>query len=192
MKTLIKSLLLLTVMPAMVQSSLLAKDKVITPLQQKQIDKCIKEVSAWAANPVLIKALQEQNAKGPVPGLTNDVWKGKLRTSDEIKAYQSNPAGAFLSSSLAASGGLYGEAFLSAAQGEKVAFVQKTTSYIHKGKEKFDAAFDSGKPWQGKPEFDESSQNYLVQISVPVLDKSKAIGVLTVGIDCSVLDKLSK
>src|SRR5256885_10163781 len=40
-----------------------------------------------------------------------------------------------------ASGGLITEAFLSATEGEKVAFAEKTTWNIHKGKPKFDVPF---------------------------------------------------
>ncbi len=40
--------------------------------------------------------------------------------------------------------------------------------------------------WQGVPEFDESTQTYAIQVSVPVLDPQdakKAIGVLVVGLN---------
>ncbi len=88
--------------------------------------------------------------------------------------------------------GAYPEAFLSAAQGEKVAFIEKTTSYIHKGAPKFDVPFGSLKAWQGQPEFDESSQSHQIQISVPVLAEGKAVGVLVVGINLSKLEKLAQ
>ena len=46
-----------------------------------------------------------------------------------------------------------------------------------------------GKAWQGKPEFDESSQIYAIQLSVPVLAEGKPIGVLVVGVN---LEKIAK
>ena len=70
-----------------------------------------------------------------------------------------------------------------------MAFVEKTSSYIHNGQPKFDVPFSSGKAWQGKPEFDESSQAYAVQVSVPVLAEGKPIGVLVVGVN---LEKVTK
>ena len=79
--------------------------------------------------------------------------------------------------------GAVSEAFLNAAQGEKVAFVEKTTTYIHKGAAMFDVPFNTGKAWQGQPEFDESSQTYAIQISVPVLADGKSIGALVVGVN---------
>ena len=51
---------------------------------------------------------------------------------------------------------------------------------------RFDQPFQKLQTWQGKPEFDESSQAYAVQVSVPVLDPKnpkQAIGVLVVGIN---------
>ena len=37
-------------------------------------------------------------------------------------------------------------------------------------------------------EFDDSSQAYLVQVSVPVMDGGKAIGAITFGIDFDAVD----
>ncbi len=103
-----------------------------------------------------------------------------------------NQAGRLLKKKLREGVGVYAEAFVSAAQGEKVAFVEKTTSYIHKGAAKFDVPFQTGKPWQGAPELDDSSQMYTVQISVPVVDADKRIGVLVVGVNVSHLERTSK
>jgi hypothetical protein len=75
-----------------------------------------------------------------------------------ITAFQMNSAGQFLKAKLDESRELFTEAFLNAAHGEKTAFVEKTTSYIHQGQAKFDVSFTTGKPWQGQGEFDESTQ----------------------------------
>jgi hypothetical protein len=73
-----------------------------------------------------------------------------------------------------------------------VAFVEKTSSYIHKGQPKFDVPFGSGKVWQGQPEFDESSQTHQLQVSVPVLSGGKAVGVLVVGLNLTTLEKTAR
>ena len=62
-----------------------------------------------------------------------------------VKAYQASPAGQLLTKKIKDSNDAYSEAFLNAAQGEKVAFVEKTTSYIHRGSAKFDVPFDSAR-----------------------------------------------
>jgi hypothetical protein len=163
----------------------------ITPTVHRQIDKSMDLVKAWAASPVVVKAVAEQNGKGPVPGMDNAKWKTVRRSDELIKSFQGNQAGQFLKQKLAESNDLFSEAFLSAAQGEKVAFVEKTTSYIHKGAPKFDVPF-GGKPWQSKPEFDESSQTHQVQVSVPVVVDGKPAGVLVVGINLTKLEKAAQ
>ncbi len=164
----------------------------ITPAIQAELDRQKKVIAGWAADPVIVKAVGEQNAKGPLPGMDNSKWKLVRRSDPLVRAFQSNAAGQFLRSKMEASGGLVTEAFLSAAQGEKVAFAEKTTSYIHKGMPKFDVPFTTRSAWQGRPEFDESAQTYQIQISVPVLVDGQPAGALVVGISLSQLERQAK
>jgi len=164
----------------------------MTPTIQTELDKLKTVITGWAANPAIVKAVVEQNGKGPIAGMDNGKWKTVRRTDDAVKEVQNNAAGKYLKARVDASGGMYTEAFLSAAHGEKAAFVEKTTSYIHKGQAKFDVPFGSAKSWQGKPEFDESGQTYQIQISVPVQHGGKTIGVLVAGVNLSQLEKINK
>jgi hypothetical protein len=164
----------------------------ITPAAQQEVSRAIETVKGWAAHPVIVKAVVAQNAKGPLAGMDNAKWKTVRRSDELVKSFQSNEAGQFLKQKLADSQELFSEAFLSAAKGEKVAFVEKTSSYIHRGQAKFDVPFDQQKPWQGKPEFDESSQTHQVQVAVPVLADGKPAGVLVVGVNLTKLEKMAK
>lgn len=164
----------------------------ITPPIQVELDKQKAVIASWTASPVIVNAVMEQNRKGPIAGMDNAKWKVTRRSDTLVTAFQSSPAGQFLKTKVAEGQGAFNEAFLSAAQGEKVAFIEKTTSYIHKGQAKFDVPFTTAKSWQGKPEFDESTQTYAVQISVPVLSAGKAIGALVVGVNLSYLEKFAK
>ena len=164
----------------------------MTHATQAQIDKHKTAIAGWAADPVMVSAVKDQNGKGSIPAMDNPKWKTTRRSDAIVKAFQENPAGKMLKAKLEAAGGVYTEAFLNAAQGEKVAFVEKTTSYIHLGQPKFDVPFTSGKSWQGKPEFDESAQTYQLQISVPVLADGKSIGALVVGVSLAQLEKAGK
>lgn len=159
----------------------------ITPAVQKELDRTIETVKGWAVEPAIVGAVAAQNQKGPIPDMDNAKWKTVRRSDDLIKGFQNNDAAKLLKQKLDESQGLYSEAFLSASQGEKVAFVEKTSSYIHKGQPKFDAPFTGGKPWQGQPEFDESSQSHQIQVAVPVLADGKSIGVLVVGVNLTKL-----
>jgi len=164
----------------------------ITPAVQKELDKHVEQVKTWAADPVIVKALIAQNEKGPISGMDNAKWKTVRRNDTLVKEFQSNPAGQYLKKKISDSNGTYAEAFLNGAQGEKVAFFEKTTSYLHKGNPKFDVPFTSGKTWQGQPEFDESSQTHQIQVSVPVASGGKTVGVLVVGVSLTKLEKLTK
>lgn len=158
---------------------------------QAELEKRKTELSGWAADAVVVGAVKEQNAKGPITGMDNPKWKLTKRSDPVVKAFQDCSAAKLLKDKVNADGGAFSEAFLSATQGEKVAFIEKTSSYIHKGSPKFDVPFNDNKPWQGKPEFDESTQTYAVQLAVPVLDGGKPIGVLVVGVNLSHLEKVA-
>jgi hypothetical protein len=164
----------------------------ITPSVQGEIDRQKAAIAQWAAHPDVLRAVKEQNTKGPLTGMDNAKWKTLRRSELVVRTLQMNPAARFLKAKVDESGGVYGEAFLNAAQGEKVAFVEKTTSYIHKGQAKFDVPFQTGQSWQGKAELDESSQMYNIQVSVPVLDAGKPIGALVVGLNLTHLERTAK
>lgn len=177
---------------ALLGASAMAGGFEMTAGVQAELDKQKGIVASWAASPVIVGAVLEQNRKGPIAGMDNAKWKVTRRSDLVVTAFQSNPAGQFLKTKLVASQGAVSEAFLSAARGEKVAFAEKTTSYIHKGAAKFDVPFNTGKAWQGEAEFDESTQTYAIQISVPVLAEGKPIGALVIGVNLSYLEKLAR
>jgi hypothetical protein len=170
----------------------LAQGFQITPPVQAELDRAKAMVAQWAADPVIVEAVKGQNAKGPMAGMDNAKWKTVRRSDPIVKEFQASAAGQLLTKKCEGSGGEFTEAFLNASHGEKVAFFQKTTSYIHAGAAKFDVPYKSGKPWQGAAEFDESSQLYAIQVSVPVVAEGKPIGALVVGVNLSHLEKVAK
>jgi hypothetical protein len=178
-------LLLVAALPAQADKDR-PKKLAITPAAQQQLDAWRATAIAWAADKVVVAAVLEQNRKGPLEGMDNKKWKTLRRRSAEIEAFTTNAAAKVLAANAAASGGRISEVFVSAQKGEKVAFLAKTSSYLHAGTAKFDVPFHKLQAWQGEPEFDESSQTYAVQVAVPVLDPAdpkKAIGVLVIGLD---------
>jgi hypothetical protein len=164
----------------------------ITPAIQAELERQKQVVAGWAADPVVVAAVKDQNAKGPIEGMDNPKWKSTRRSDAVVKTFQTSPAGQYLKAKLDGSGGVFSEAFLNAAKGQKAAFAEKTSSYIHAGQPKHDVPYGSAKTWQGKPEFDESSQAYAVQVAVPVLDGGKPIGSLVVGVNLTHLEKVAK
>lgn len=159
---------------------------------QAELDKQTKALAVWAADPLIVNAVKEQNAKGPIPSMDNPKWKAVRRSDPMVQALISNPAGQFLKNKIESSGGTLDKAFLNGARGEKVAFAEKTISYLHKGQEKFDVPMSTGKPWHmTKPWFDESLQAYALQVAVPVMDGGKVIGVLVASIPVSHFEKVA-
>lgn len=164
----------------------------MTPAVQAELDRHKIVIAGWAASTPVVNAVVEQNRKGPIAGLDNAKWKITRRRDPVVTAFQTNAAGQFLKAKVEETKGAISEAFLSAAHGEKVAFVEKTSSYIHVGAPKFDVPFTTGRSWQGQAEFDESSQTYAIQIAVPVLGDGKPVGVLVVGVNLSHLQNLAR
>lgn len=165
----------------------------LTPAVQAELDRQKAAVVAWAADPAVIGAVREQNGRGPMAGMDNAKWKTIRRSDPVVQAMATTPVALFLKKRLDASGGALDKAFISAAQGEKVAFAEKTISYLHKGQEKFDAPMASGRPWQmAKPWFDESLQGYAIQVAAPVMDGGKVIGVIVASVPLAHLEKIAK
>ncbi|MBI1381108.1 MAG: hypothetical protein GC161_08475 [Planctomycetaceae bacterium] len=174
------------------------KDK-ITPEMAAVLDTMTKDVAKWADEKAVVDAVVAQNKVGPIADMTKEKWKEQRRRTPLIDGFQQNDAAKLMAERVKTTEGVVVEAFVSAAQGEKVAFLEKTSSYIHKGSAKFDVPFTTGKPWRGSPDFDESTQSYSLQFSVPVFAPRaegegedvprKTIGVMTVGVD---LEKLAE
>ena len=78
----------------------------------------------------------------------------------------------------------YNEAFLTDNQGANVAAFPPTSDYFQGDEEKWSESFNegSGRVFIGPVELDESTGVRAVQISAPVLDQGRTIGVLVVGI----------
>lgn len=164
----------------------------MTPAVQSELDRQKAAVARWAADPTVVAAVRAQNRKGPMAGVDNARWKSMRRSDPDVRQFQTNDAGQFLRNRQRETGGAITEVFLNAAKGEKVAFAEKTTSYIHAGSAKHDVPLRTGKPWQGEPEFDESTQTYAVQVAVPVLDNGRAIGSLVAGVNVSHLRQVKR
>lgn len=153
----------------------------LDPKLQSKVDARVQAAVSWAANPAIVNAVKAQNQKLPdeLKALTQEQWASAQPTEHLIRQFTQNAAAEFLKSQRDAA---VTEAFVSDADGRKVAFLAKTTNWIHKGKPKHDVPM-SGKTWQGKVETDESTGFQQLQIAVPVLDGGKPVGSLVVGLN---------
>lgn len=155
--------------------------------QQGKVDAKVKEIQAWAANPTIVDAVKAYNSakSADAAGMDQTKWTGLTVMDPFVRSLTRNPAAEFLKTR---KGEVVSEAFVSGADGGKVAFLGKSTNWSHKGKPKHEQPM-SGKSWQGPVEIDESSGLQQVQVGVPVMDGGKTIGSLVVGLSVGKLGK---
>ena len=152
---------------------------------QAKLDEKVKVIQEWAISPVIVKAVLQRNSTPltEVASMNQEQWKTVSMLNPVIKLFTKNEAADFLKTKKDVA---VTEAFLSAADGTKIAFLSKTTNWSHSGKPKHDQAM-AGKTWQGSVEVDESTGAQQIQLSVPVLSEGKPVGSLVVGFSLSKL-----
>lgn len=152
----------------------------------------IEDVQDLAANPAVIDAVREHNARGQSLEEIKQLDKAWLATKEVTpfkKALQQNEPGSYFKTLVDFNQSIYSEIFLTDQNGATVAAYPPTTDYWQGDEKKWSKAFNAGKGklYIGSVEFDESSQVNSVQISVPILFDEKTIGVLVVGVKLSYL-----
>ena len=154
----------------------------ITPKMQPKIDTYKKQAAIWAADPAIVKAVKESNAKGPIPMMGNAKWRELKEDDPIVKGLVDNPTGQMITKWMNADAKGINKIVLTGNKSHRVAFTSMPAIYIAKGKPNFDEAFD-GKLWnQGESKPDPSTDIDTVQIAAPVKDGSDVIGVLLVSL----------
>ena len=148
---------------------------------QTKIDTQVKEIQKWAGDVAILNATKAQNSakNEEARAMTQDAWKQLSVLDSFVRRMTQNAAAEFIKSKRT---DVITEAFLSSADGTKVAFLAKPSNWTHKGKPKHDVPMN-GKVWQGDVEVDDSTGFEQVQVAVPVLDGGKPIGSLVVGLN---------
>ena len=144
-----------------------------------------KALQSWSTDAQVVAAVKAYNANPPAEAkaMTNEKW-GKLTLLDPlVRGYSKNPLAMFLKQK---KDDQISEGFVSGADGCKVAFLSKTTSWTHKGKPKHDVPM-TGRVWYGNVEVDESTGVQQIQIGLPVLDGGKPVGSIVVGLSVAKL-----
>jgi hypothetical protein len=162
-----------------------AQAQTLSPEVQQKIEAKVKEIQSWAADPVIVQAVRDHNANpsAEVKTMTQEKWKTLPVLDPFVRSFTKNAAAEKIKSK---KDDTVTEAFLSGADGTKVAFLSKPTNWSHKGNPKHETPM-TGKVWQGTPEVDESTGLLQIQVAVPVLEGDKPIGSLVVGLGLSKL-----
>jgi hypothetical protein len=152
---------------------------------KSKIDARVKQMQSWSTDVTIVSAVKAHNARPPAEAqsMTNERWKTLSILDPSVRAFTKNSLAQYLKGK---KDDQITECFVSAADGTKVAFLSKTTSWSHADKAKHTVPM-SGKTWVGPVEVDESTGQQQVQIGLPVLDGKKPIGSIVVGLSISKL-----
>jgi len=156
----------------------------------KVYDIAKSDLTQIATDPVIIEAVEKQNARhsslADIQALDKK-WIATPGLADYMKALIDSPAGKRLTE-WAKAHPYASEIILMDNQGANVALTEKTSDYWQGDEAKFTECFkNGGLVYVDKVKFDDSSQTYSVQVSVPVKDGDKLIGALCVGVDIETL-----
>jgi hypothetical protein len=157
----------------------------LPPEIRANLDNKIKQLQSWSADPTIVAAVKAHNSNMPAEdkAMTNEKWS-KLTVLDlYVRSFTKNSLGVYLKSK---KDDQISECFVSGADGSKVAFLSKTTSWTHADKDKHKVPM-SGKTYIGPVALDESTGLQEIQVGLPVLDNGKPIGSVVVGISISKL-----
>jgi hypothetical protein len=153
---------------------------------QAIVDYAHSTLAKFGTEPVIVKAVKAENAKGKTLDQIKELdkkWMGTPGVTDYMKALMDSECGNYLRK-IQQSVPYYAEIFVMDNLGANVAMTDKTSDYWQGDEAKFIKSYDNGKGavFVDDVKFDNSTQAYLVQVSVPVKDGGKAIGAITFGI----------
>ncbi len=154
---------------------------------QKVVDLANSKLVGVGKDAVIVEAVKAENAKGKTMEQINAMdkkWKATPVYADYMKAIMESKCGKHLQK-IVAGEPYYAEIFVMDNQGANVAMSDKTSDYWQGDEAKFKKSFNNGEGavFIDDVKFDDSTQVYAVQVSVPVKDGDKVIGAITVGID---------
>src|SRR5512139_2544591 len=120
----------------------------VTPKMQPKIDAYKKQAAVWAMDPVIVKAVKESNAKGPIPMMGNAKWRELKEDDPIVKGLVDNQAGRLLTKWMNADAKGINKIVLSGNKSHRVAFTSMPAAYLGKGRPNFYVSFEEGKVWQ--------------------------------------------
>ena len=153
----------------------------------KILDLANTTLTVFGTDPVIVNAVKAENAKAKTLAqikAEDTKWQASAGIADYMKAMMDSACGKHLNE-IQKSAPYFAEVFVTDNQGANVAMTDKTSDYWQGDEDKFVKTFagGAGAIFVDEVKFDDSTQTYLVQVSVPVKDGGAAIGVITFGID---------
>ena len=147
---------------------------------QVKIDSYKKKLSEWAADPVIVKATNEANARGST-GMSNAKWDELADNAPAIQATITGPVSQKLRMWEEDKG--INKLYLRDINGNVIAGVTRTTLFNAAKRPHIAAALKGEIAHTNEIKPDPSTQVKSVQLAVPVFDAGKVIGVLHTAIN---------
>ncbi len=153
----------------------------------KVVNLAYSKLVKLATDPIIVKAVKAENAKAKTLAQIKDMdrkWKAISGTTSYMKALMDSPCGKHLMS-VQKSAPYYAEIFVMDNHGAIVAMTDRTYDYWQGNEPKFTESYKggAGAVHISDVKFGETSRDYLVQVSLPIIDGDKVIGAITIGID---------
>lgn len=171
----------------LVSSGLLAASTSAEEAPQTVIAHVHAQVVPLGSDPIVVAAVRAENARrktlDEIKAL-DEKWTRTPGVSDYMRALMESACGSHLRQ-IESEAGVYAEMFVMDNQGANVCMTDKTSDYWQGDEPKFTESYraGAGAVFIDEVAFDESSQRYVVQASVPVVDGETVIGAMTVSVD---------
>ena len=158
----------------------------------------VPQVRSWLSDAQVVSAVNSQNTRhsgltqGDVDRLDKQ-WRAETSSNsrDLIDAVLSNPLSGYLGNVKNEAAGLYTEIFVMDNKGLNVGQSDVTSDYWQGDEDKWKKTFlaSSDAVFIDDVEFDESTQTFQAQLSLPVVDPAtgEVIGAATVGVNVEML-----
>jgi hypothetical protein len=152
----------------------------------------IRFATHMAFNPAVIRAVEQQNDQNlSLSEIKNrdEIWKNAGdKPNALIREVTSNEVARYFQRRVENNSAI-DEVFLTDIKGANVAAYPPTSDYWQGDEEKFTLSYNdgNGKVFIGPLELDESTQKTQVQISAPIIEDEKTIGVLILGVSVDYL-----
>ncbi|MBN4080369.1 GAF domain-containing protein [Beggiatoa alba] len=153
----------------------------LSPEMQVKLTLYKTKLSEWAKNPVIVKAVMQANSSQT--SMDNKIWKSLLASDTKVRPFLTSSAGKKLLSWEQDQS--IGKLFLRDKKGNFVAGSKKPAIFNISKRPAFLNAI-RGKIWNSKkPKTDPTTKLSSIQLSIPVINQGKKIGILHTSINAN-------
>jgi hypothetical protein len=154
------------------------------------LDDVVNVIEGWGRDPLFIRAAEARNAMAMSDSVIDLIDKRWIAGGEQARVHEiANNGCAVHLKSLVASNPAFSESFVMDAHGANICMTQRTTDFWQGDEPKWQKSFNrgAGGVFVDQPKYDPSAKGVLVQVSVPIMSRGRAIGAITVGVNLNKL-----